>query len=131
MFEYEWHKTNLLLRFTTHRKMGRIRQPKRRKSMKQVWNIMTQFWNCLTQVWNWNRILFKDIFRDEIELFLEWKWIKKVWKTLGIPFSNQKIWKIKKKKKKKNEREREKETSRDCMLTRTSYCTHIFYINLL
>ena len=65
--------------------MGRIRQPKRRKSMKEVWNIMTQFWNWLTQVWNWNRLLFKDIFRDEIELFFEWKWMKKVWKTLGKP----------------------------------------------
>ena len=66
-------------------KMGRIRQSKRRKSMKEVWNIMTQFWNCLTQVWNWNLLLFKVIFRDEMELFLEWKWMKKVWKTLGKP----------------------------------------------
>ena len=46
---------------------------------------MTQCWNCLTQVWNWNRLLLKDIFRDEIELFFKWKWMKKVWKTLGKP----------------------------------------------
>ena len=35
-----------------------------------------------------------------------------------------------KKERKKKKREK-KETFRGCMLTRTSYCTHIYYINLL
>ena len=35
------------------------------------------------------------------------------------------------KKKTKTKTKTKKETFRDCMLTRTSYCTHIYYINLL
>ena len=42
------------------------------------------------------------------------------------------IVKMKKiKKKKKRRKKRKKETFRGCMLTRTSYCTHIYYINIL
>ena len=37
----------------------------------------------------------------------------------------------KKKKKKKKEKKEKKETFQGCMLTRTSYCTQIFHINLL
>ena len=35
------------------------------------------------------------------------------------------------KKNKKERKKKKKETFRDCMLTRTSYCTHTYYINLL
>ena len=56
---------------------------------------MTQCWNCLTKVWNWNRLLFKDIFRDEIELFFEWKWMKKkfekLWENLYIYSINPRV----------------------------------------
>ena len=47
---------------------------------------MTQFRKCLTQIRNWNRLLFKDIFQDETELFLnenEWK-NEKLWENLKI-----------------------------------------------
>ena len=47
---------------------------------------MAQCWNCLTKVWNWNRLLLKDIFRDEIKLLLnenEWKMFDKLWENPG------------------------------------------------
>ena len=64
-------------------------------------------WNC----WSYLLHNFKSSIRHEYKKSNKFKSI-----------SNRKIWKIKEKK---------KETFQDCMLTRTSYCTHIYNHRLI